>query len=140
MVSTFVRRGGTVADMEGSTSGRLIMNRMLKTTIAAALAVTAASVATPAGAVDFSCRDARTAAERAICADATLGRLDDRMATLYGRVWSVASTRARLDLKAYQHRFLQARDSCGRNSGCIRGAYLDQVSVLDQRLADLRGE
>jgi uncharacterized protein len=110
--------------------------------IAAGLALaaaTAAVIAAPAGAVDFSCRNASNAAERAICGDARLSQLDDRMAVTYGRLWAVSGLRARLALRDDQHRFLAARNACGWNSNCIRGAYLDQISVLDSKLAE-RGD
>jgi hypothetical protein len=31
--------------------------------------------------------------------------------------------------------FLVARDRCGRNESCLRGAYLDQIAVLQERLS-----
>ena len=111
------------------------MNRSLNIAAGLVLAV-AAAITTSAGATDFSCRDASNSAERAICADAKLSQLDDRMATVYGRLWSVSSHRSRLALRDYQHRFLNARNACGWNTGCIRGAYLDQISVLDGKLVE----
>jgi uncharacterized protein len=38
------------------------------------------------------------------------------------------------DLNSYQQQFLEARDACGRDTECINGAYLDQISVLETRL------
>jgi uncharacterized protein len=117
------------------------MNRSLKITAALALAaVSAALAATPAGAADFSCRSASNAAERAICGDNKLSRLDDQMAATYGQLWAASSHRSRLVLRDYQHRFLNARNACGWNTGCIRGAYLDQISVLDAKLSEVSGE
>ena len=113
------------------------MNRSFGIAAGFALATAAtAAIATPAGAVDFSCRDASNAAERAICADARLSQLDDRMATVYGRLWSVSDHRSRLALRDRQRRFLDSRNACGWNTGCIRGAYLDQISVLDGKLVE----
>jgi uncharacterized protein len=113
------------------------MNRLRH--IAAGLALAAATttvIAAPAGAVDFSCRNASNAAERAICGDAKLSQLDDRMAVTYGRLWAASNSRARFILRDYQHRFLAARNACGGNTRCIRGAYLDQISVLDSKLSE----
>jgi uncharacterized protein len=39
----------------------------------------------------------------------------------------------RADIKSYQRQFLDGRDSCGRDTDCIRGAYLDQLSLLETR-------
>lgn len=114
------------------------MNR--NSTIAAAAAFAAVAAATfsaPSQALDFSCRDATLPAEQAICSDRRLSRLDETMAQTYGRLWSLSGTRARLDLRATQHRFLAARNDCRWDQGCIRGAYLDRLSVLEARLGDL---
>jgi uncharacterized protein len=110
------------------------MIRSLKTIATLGIATAVLATVTPAAATDFSCRDARSAAERAICADVRLSKLDDRMATSYGRLWSVSGQRSRLELRDYQHRFLNARNACGWDTRCIREAYMDQISVLDARL------
>lgn len=116
------------------------MNCSLKLTLAAALSTSVLVLATPAGATDFSCHEATTGAERAICSDRKLSNLDDKMATLYGRLWAVSGTRERLALRSYQHRFLAARDACGRKAACIHDAYLDQISVLSGRLIEASAE
>lgn len=112
------------------------MNHTLKIALGLTLAAAAIAIAPPAGAVDFSCREASNAAERTICSDARLSRLDDQMAAVYGRLWAVADHRSRLRLRDAQHRFLNARDACGRDARCIRGAYLDQISVLGSKLTE----
>lgn len=89
----------------------------------------------PAAAQSFKCRDASNAAERAVCGSDRLSDLDDRMSDLYGQLLSgTASERTRGWVRDYQRRFLSARDACGRNTGCIKGAYLDQISVLSARV------
>jgi uncharacterized protein len=96
-----------------------------------------------ASAQSFNCRDASNAAERAICGSDKLSDLDDRMNELYSQLLSgTASEKTRIWVRDYQHRFLSARDACGRNTGCIKGAYLDQISVLSARIhiAGLDGE
>lgn len=116
------------------------MRRSTRTALAIALAIglaaTTLAAATPAGALDFSCRAAGNAAERTICADGRLASLDETMARVYGRLWSVASNRERLSIHGAQVRFLAARNDCGRNARCIRDAYLDQIGVLEARLSD----
>ena len=107
-------------------------------TVALAIGLSAIGLAatSPAGAVDFSCRDATLPAERTICADKRLAGLDETMANIYGRLWSHSSHRSRLELRAAQHRFLSARNECMWNARCIRDAYLDQISVLDGKLVE----
>lgn len=100
----------------------------------AAAAVGAAIVPTTAGAIDFSCRDASHPAERTICSDARLARLDETMARTYGRLWAASGHRARLELKSAQLRFLDARNGCRWDARCINDAYLDQIGVLDAKL------
>jgi uncharacterized protein len=97
----------------------------------------------PVAAQSFDCRDASNAAERAVCGSDKLSDLDDRMSELYGQLLSgTVSDRTRGWVRDYQRRFLSARDGCGRNTGCIKGAYLDQISVLTARLrmADANGD
>ncbi len=99
-----------------------------------ALALFASSVR-PAAAQDFDCRKAQAASERMICRSDRLAGLDERMSSLYSELKSTYGNRnQRNDLRDYQRRFLDARDSCGRDTECIRGAYLDQISVLESRL------
>lgn len=99
-----------------------------------ALAAMAASVR-PAASQEFDCRNAEFASEVTICSSVRLSALDERMSALYRDLKSVSGNRyQREDLKAYQQQFLDARDACGRDAECIKGAYLDQISVLEGRL------
>jgi uncharacterized protein len=99
-----------------------------------ALAAMAGSART-ASAQEFDCRNAEFASERAICGSDRLSALDERMSALYADLKATSASRyQRDDLKTYQRQFLDARDSCGRDVECIRGAYLDQISVLESRL------
>ena len=87
--------------------------------------VALAGAVRPAAAQEFDCRKADVASERMICGSDKLSALDERMNS---------SGYRREDLKAYQRQFLDARDSCGRDAECIKGAYFDQISVLEARL------
>jgi uncharacterized protein len=92
-------------------------------------------VATAASAQSFDCRNAELASERAVCAHQQLGDLDEHVDRLYSALMRQAgSARAREDLRDYQLQFLSARDACGRNASCIKGAYLDQIEVLSAQL------
>lgn len=117
------------------------MTNAAKITLAAAFAAAAtwALSATPAAAVDFSCNEARQPAEHTICGSPRLAHLDETMARTYGKLWSVSGTRERIALRAAQVRFLDARNACRWNERCIRDAYLDQISVLDQKFAGVMG-
>jgi uncharacterized protein len=99
-----------------------------------ALAIMAGSVR-PAVSQEFDCRNAEFASERTICGSDRLSALDERMSGLYANLKAAYGSRyQRADLKVYQQHFLDARDACGRDSECIKGAYLDQISVLETRL------
>lgn len=99
-----------------------------------ALAIMAGN-ARPAASQEFDCRNAEFASERTICGSDRLSALDERMSQLYRDLKAAYASRyQRDDLKAYQQRFLEARDACGRDTECINGAYLDQISVLESRL------
>ena len=87
----------------------------------------------PAYAQSFNCRNARTADEVAICADAGLSRLDERLSSrFYGLRESVSgSDRARLDYE--QSRWLDSRHRCGANRACIAASYRSRITDLSGR-------
>lgn len=99
-----------------------------------ALAIMAGSVK-PAKAQEFDCRNAEFASEMTICGSDRLSALDERMNALYRDLKAAYGDRyQRNGLKAYQRQFLDARDACGGDTECIKGAYLDQIGVLETRL------
>lgn len=100
----------------------------------AAAAVTALVPASTAGAQDFDCRTASVAAEKAICSYPKLGQLDERMAVIYGRVWSRYDDRRREVLRDLQRTFLANRNACRADVACIRTAYEEHIGVLKRRL------
>ncbi|HVZ04642.1 hypothetical protein [Hyphomicrobium sp.] len=88
-----------------------------------------------ASAQEFDCRKAELASERTICRNDVLAALDEKASNLYGELkQSYRSTSQRDRLKRYQRQFLDARDDCGHDTECIKGAYLDQISVLEAQL------
>lgn len=110
-------------------------------TLIQALSATAAVAAfailsgTPASAQQFDCRDAHKKAEKAICNSDKLSALDDRLNELYDDLMrAYSSKQKRSGLRRYQREFLEARNACRGDRGCIKGAYLDQISVLEDRL------
>lgn len=58
----------------------------------------------------FSCAAARSAAEKAICADPALAALDRRMASVYAKTLAALDAPGRTALRADQRAFLEARD------------------------------
>ena len=66
----------------------------------------------PAQAASFDCAKARTAAEKMICADAELSKLDERMATAYTE--TMARTKDKEKLKREQKQWLKHRDECAK--------------------------
>lgn len=102
---------------------------------AAALAGTLTATA-PAHAASFDCGKARTADERAVCADPALSALDSEMGGLwfaYSRLPMLmgASGARRDDAQA----FLAARGACGADAACIGRLYRARNAALRQQLA-----
>lgn len=89
----------------------------------------------PAQAQDFSCREARTAAERTICATPALKSLDERMARVYGWVWDATPNHRREALRNDQRLFLAERDACDTSRRCLERSYLERIGILTGRLA-----
>ena len=106
---------------------------------AAALAAAAQGLmlaqAAPASAQQFNCREARLKAERTICDSDRLSALDERMTEIYDDLMRAYSSKHdRNKLRRYQRAFLVTRNDCRSDRECIKGAYLDQISVLEERL------
>lgn len=88
-----------------------------------------------ASAQEFDCRKAELNSEHMICRSDALGALDEKMSNLYAELMQSYDRKSQRDqLKRYQHQFLEARDDCARDIECIKGAYLDQISVLEVQL------
>ena len=88
---------------------------------------------TPADArPSFNCRLARTAGERAVCADPALAALDRDMAAQYRRAVASGGPRERALLVETRDRFLGYRDRCPSDS-CIDRAYRGRM----QEIADI---
>jgi uncharacterized protein len=89
-----------------------------------------ATLPQPAEAQTFNCRTARQPAERAICQSNLLSALDVQMSNLYFRlIGSVGPQTARL-IQADQRGWLQARNSCGYDFGCLESEYRRRIFEL----------
>ncbi|VVE88368.1 lysozyme inhibitor LprI family protein [Pandoraea bronchicola] len=86
----------------------------------------------------FDCGKARTAVEKRVCRNPSLGALDIRMATYYqilsdARPASegMAYREFRDGLRAEQNRWQrQVRDACGEKTACLRDAYQERIDAL----------
>jgi len=97
-----------------------------------ALTLTAvcAAFAMPAAAASFDCRKARTADEKAICADRALNDQDVRVDQLYGITRHLVPMGGRGAIMDDQRAWLADRHACGANRVCLARSY-------DRRLAEL---
>jgi uncharacterized protein len=100
-------------------------------------------IASPAAAASFDCARARAADEATVCRTPALSALDSEMGGLW-YAWSrvpmfMGGNGARLDAA---QAFLARRRACGRNVGCLTGAYRARIADLrrglDGAMADYR--
>ena len=70
----------------------------------------------------FSCANAHTRGETAVCGDAGLAALDRNMSAEYGRAFAVATPQQRVLLRQTAQRFYAYRDRCPDRQ-CIASAY-----------------
>jgi uncharacterized protein len=82
----------------------------------------------------FDCRRARTAGERAVCADPALAALDRDMAAQYRTALANGGPRERSLLVETRDRFLGYRDRCPSNA-CIDRAYRGRMREIDDIVA-----
>jgi uncharacterized protein len=87
-------------------------------------------VAGSASAASFNCAKARTADEKAICAERSLNDKDVRMNELYGINKRTLAMGGRGALMDQQQDWLRNRKTCGANKACLNRTY-------DRRLAEL---
>ena len=76
----------------------------------------------------FDCNRASLPAEKAICADARLSRLDRDVAQAY----KAALGRGGEDVRASQGRWLGLRNGCGADKQCIDHAMTGRISILQR--------
>jgi hypothetical protein len=86
----------------------------------------------PPSGPSFDCRLSRNAAERTICGDDRLARLDVRMARRYAEAQAGLGPRAAADLRAEQLEWLRRRDDCDSRR-CLEIMYDTRAARLDRR-------
>lgn len=89
-------------------------------------------LAGPAAAASFDCTKARTADEKAICADRSLNDKDVRMALLFDLDRRLMTMGSRDAMRDDQSAWLRDRRRCGADRVCLHRSY-------DRRIAMLRG-
>jgi uncharacterized protein len=83
-----------------------------------------------AQAASFPCDKARSAIEKAICADADVSALDEHLGQYYSAARSVLKSAASC-LASDQRNWLRTqRDAC-KDAACLRQAYLQRLAELD---------
>ena len=98
--------------------------------------------AAPSHAADYAplnCAAAKLPSERAICGHYGLGQLEARMATLYEWSTSFVGMGQRGDMQDAQRDFIKAREACGAEIACLRGAYdarIAQLQAVMQRVQE----
>jgi uncharacterized protein len=83
-----------------------------------------------AEAASFNCARARTADERAICADRALNDQDVRMALLFDISRHLVAMGRRGQLEDEQTAWLRGRKACGANRQCLASAYRHRIARL----------
>lgn len=74
-----------------------------------------------AHAASFACTKANSAAEKAVCADDRLSRLDSELGKAYAQALGAAADPAAL--RSSQRTWLKERDACGADPACLRHSY-----------------
>ena len=87
-----------------------------------------------ASAASFDCNKARTADEKAICADRSLNDQDVRMAQLYDIVRHLVPMGTRGAIMDEQTVWLRQRRTCGASRACIARSYATRIAQLNRVL------
>lgn len=96
----------------------------------AALTGASFSTASAAEAASFRCWPWLNAAEKTVCRNAELSRLDDELNTEYRFGTRQLSGNARNRLRRDQRAWLKHRDRCGRSIRCLRTRYYDRIAAI----------
>lgn len=83
----------------------------------------------------FSCANARTRSEIAVCGDSGLAALDRQMAAQYGAAVASTDRRTRTELERSRDRFLSYRDQCPSNA-CIADSYRGRIREIRDIVED----
>lgn len=102
-----------------------------KTCLSAALLLSLSA----APALAFDCTKAKTAVEKAICADPALKKIDDDLATAYGAVKASLDEAAQKMMVISQKRWIARREGCGSDgqnpAACVKDMTAERLAFLD---------
>ncbi|MBB3227169.1 uncharacterized protein FHW69_001770 [Luteibacter sp. Sphag1AF] len=87
--------------------------------------------ALPAHAASFDCAKAQTPTEKAICADQSLGSLDDQLAEAYKSALDASTTTEATALRASQRMWMTQRDTCAARADCLRDSMTHRANELE---------
>ncbi len=101
---------------------------------AVAMAASVAAQSQAIAAPSFNCRTAHLPAEKVVCGNQSLHRVDRNIARLYAdtiaQARAVSDARAVRTVRDSQREFLRERNSCGWDYQCVRLAYRGQGQIL----------
>lgn len=87
----------------------------------------------------FDCTKAKTAVEKAICADPALKRMDDELAAAYGSVKTALAAPEQKMLALSQKRWIARREACSAEqaelNACVKRQTVERVALLSGRAA-----
>ena len=88
----------------------------------------------PAQAASFSCLEAISPDEKAICADPALSNLDSRLVGLVDLDESTVAMGQRGDMRDIQAAWLKSRAACGADRMCLRVRYSARLKAVEDHL------
>jgi uncharacterized protein len=80
------------------------------------------------------CAARPTPTEQAICLDKNLTRRDGQLNEVYAALQAKVSARRFRVIRDQQRSWLSQRNRCGDNADCLRTAYQERITVLEQAL------
>ncbi len=101
------------------------------------LALVAALPTSQAQAQGSNCDRLPTAAEREICTNRRLTRLDDTLNAIYGELRDALSRAEFQELRDAQRDWLRARNRCGTSKPCLARRYVSRIGELKERIDDM---
>jgi uncharacterized protein len=98
----------------------------------------AIALTSSARAASFDCEQASLPAEKAICGNDNMSKLDARTAGMYFTILgSDAPATTIAEVEASQRKFLQARNACGADINCLVDAHTSQMMYLKNVRSEL---
>lgn len=91
-----------------------------------------------AQAASFNCAHAMLPAEKTICGDANLNRLDEQTAGMYFLIVGSGAPQTTVEtVRQSQSKFIAQRNACGTNVDCLVDAYTSQIMFLKNEKGNL---